>query len=148
MSGQSTSLELLVEDSVAVSGTEKWPARLAAAGHSSFFRRSSRPGPLFRGEAVEQAGAAGAHQVRLAAALGRVRAVPRRRVLPAALPIVMTELRAAGAVARPVVAGVIGAVRERGAIELRSGQHVVRVRRIATAVHDRALLGQLRVLGQ
>src|ERR1051325_8540985 len=90
-------------------------------------------------EAVEEAGASGADQVLLAAAAAGVRRVPRD--VAAAGPIVMAELRGAGAVARPVLAGVIGAVGERGAIELGAGEHVVAIGRITDAVDGVALLG-------
>src|SRR5262249_53881448 len=49
---------------------------------------------------------------------------------------------ARGRVARPVAAGVIGAVGEGRAIELRAGEDVVLVRRVADAFHGVALLGE------
>src|SRR5262249_35825545 len=72
--------------------------------------------------------------------------VPRR--VAAACSVVMTELCGAGAAARPVLAGMIGAVGKRRAIELRTGQHVVTVRCVADAVDHLTLFGQRCLLGQ
>ena len=83
-------------------------------------------------EAVEQARAAGAHQVRLAAAARRMRGVPRN--IAAARAVVMTHLRAALAFARPVLARVISAIGERFAFRGRARQNVVNVRGVTGAV--------------
>src|SRR5262245_47035463 len=97
-------------------------------------------------EAVKQPGAAGAHEVRLAAAALRsargMRRVPgfRRRVVGEALAVDVAEhgraLRAAG----PVAAGAILACGERRAVHLRAGEGVVLVRRRAGAAGDRIAL--------
>src|SRR5437667_9429942 len=50
--------------------------------------------------------------------------------------------------ARPVLAGAIVAGRERGAVGLRSRQHVVAVRRVAAAVDDVALFAQCSLLAE
>src|SRR5947208_17198760 len=50
--------------------------------------------------------------------------------------------------ARPVLAGAIVAGRERGAVGLRSRQHVVAVRRVAAAVDDIALFAQCSLLAE
>ena len=57
-------------------------------------------------------------------------------------------LRPSGAVGLTLGAGGVVATSHRPAIQARAGQHVVRVRVVATAVHDRALLRELRLLGQ
>ena len=101
---------------------------------------------LFSREAVDQPVPAGAAQVVLAAALARVRRVPRVRVRPAALLVVMPDLGAAVAAARPVVAGQV--VAGERAVQVRAGQDVVPVRRVAAAVDDLALLGQRVLLAQ
>src|SRR6267378_2124826 len=71
-----------------------------------------------------------------------MRRVPRD--VAAAGAVVVTELRgaAAGGVGRPVAAGVILAVGERRTVELRAGEHVVAVRRVADAVDHLPLLGE------
>src|SRR5262249_59115621 len=90
-------------------------------------------------EAVDQAGPTCGHQVRLTAAAARMGGVPR--AVAAALLVGMSELRGALAVARPVVARVIGAVGVAAAVRLRTGQDVVLVGRVANAIHRRAVLG-------
>src|SRR5437016_11555757 len=86
-----------------------------------------------RREAVEQAVAAGALEIVLAAAAVRpsrgMRRVPglRRVVVAQALPVVMPDHRGALAALGPVAAGAILTGRERGAVGLRSGQDVVHV---------------------
>src|ERR1700712_4416558 len=49
--------------------------------------------------------------------------------------------------ARPVLAGAVLEVYERRAVRLRSGQHIMAVRRIATAVDDVALFAERVLLG-
>src|SRR6059058_5360641 len=108
---------------------------------------------LFRGEAVEEAVAAGALEIVLAAAAvgpaRGVRRVPglRRVVVAQTLPIVMADHRRPLAALRPVAAGAVIAGRERGAVGLRTGQDVVHVGCVATAVDQLPLLGQRRLLG-
>src|SRR5690606_793177 len=79
-------------------------------------------------EAVEEPVAAGALQIRLAAAARGVRRVPRSRILPAARAVVVTDHRAAvRRAARPVRARVL---RGRAVLE-RAGQDAAHVRRLA-----------------
>src|SRR5439155_447255 len=102
---------------------------------------------LFRGEAVEEAVAAGALEIVLAAAAvgpaRGVRRVPglRRVVVAQALPIVMADHRRPLAALRPVAAGAVIAGCERGAVGLRAGQDVGHVGCVATAVDQLALFG-------
>src|SRR6185436_99275 len=116
----------------------------------SYGRRQAR---LLRGEAIEQAGAARALEIVLAAAAIRpargVRRVPGLRgvVVAESLPVVVADHRRALAALRPVAAGAVLAGRERGAVGLGAGQDVVHVRRVAPAVDRLALLGQRRLLG-
>src|SRR5213593_4984185 len=136
--------------------------RPAAARPSRFYNGGApadrvlqvRPSPrrqraavrLFRGEAVEEAVAAGALEIVLAAAAvgpaRRVRRVPglRRVVVAQALSIVMADHRRPLAALRPVAAGAILAGRERGAVRLGAGQDVVHVRRVAAPVDHLTLL--------
>src|SRR5258705_2411336 len=96
-------------------------------------RAKSRPRMrLVDREAVQEACTAGRHQVFLAASTARVRGVPGG--VAAARPIVMAQLRRAGGAARPVATRVIGAVGVGAAVRLRSGEHVVSVRRVADTV--------------
>src|SRR6266850_173520 len=107
---------------------------------------------LLRGEAVEQAIAAGTLQIVLTAApVGSARGmrrVPRLRriVVTQALPVMMADHRRPLAALRPVAAGAILAGRERGAVRLGARQDVVHVRRVAASVDHLALLGQGRLL--
>ena len=89
-------------------------------------------------EAVDQARAAGGHQILLAAPAAGVRGVPRR--VAAAGAVVVAELRRPRRAARPVAAGVVGAVGVGAAVSLRSGQDVVLVRRVAGAFDRLTLL--------
>src|SRR5690606_26740651 len=88
------------------------------------------------GEAVEEAVAAGALEVGLAATARAMRRVPGGRVFAPALAVVVAHLGAARAVARPVGARVVVAIVESRAVELRAGQDVVAVGRVAAAVDD------------
>src|SRR5262245_16354652 len=105
-----------------------------------------------RREAVEQAVAAGALQVGLAAAAIRpargVRRVPRfRRVVVAQpLPVVMADHGGALPALGPVAAGTILARRQRTAIGLRTRQDVMSVGRLGASVDRFALLAQRRLL--
>src|SRR4051812_3973995 len=101
---------------------------------------------LVGGEAVEQPGTTGRHQVLLAAAAARMRRVPRR--VAAALFVGVAKLRGPGAVARPVVAGVVLAVGVGASVGLRAGEDVVLVGRVADAVDDAALLGERQLLAE
>src|SRR4051794_6342238 len=94
-------------------------------------RRSIAAGPLINREAVEQPGAAGRFEVRLAAPARGVRGVPRLAAVALPLPIVVTDLGAPRAARRPVGAGEIGAGRKGGAVGTRSGEDVVAVHRVA-----------------
>ena len=61
----------------------------------------------------------------------------------------MTDLREPGAVARPVVARVVGRVGESASIRLRAGQDVVaRRQRVTDAIDELALFGQRELLRQ
>src|SRR5262245_54373360 len=117
------------------------PSGIFAAGPSN-----ARSVDLFRREAVEVAFAADLAQLFDRTPWRRVCGVPRRRILAAALAIVMADLRAAatlGAVG-PVAAG-----RGRGsAVEIGTGQDVVTVRCIAAAVVDLAFFVQRVFLRQ
>jgi len=93
-------------------------------------------------EAVEQAGAARAHQVVLAAAPAGVRRVPRLVVCAAAVK--MAELRGARRLAGPVAAGMIGGILVTRAIGLRACQHIVLVGSVAPAGNSAALFGDPR----
>src|SRR4051812_9648944 len=98
------------------------------------------------GETVEQPRAAGRDQIRLTAATAGVRRVPR--AVAAALLVRMAQLCGALAVARPVVARVIAAIRVSAAVGLRTGQNVVLIRRIAYAVDRRVFLRQRELLAE
>src|SRR2546426_431274 len=108
---------------------------------------------LLRGEAVEEAVAAGALQIALAAAAvraaGGMRRVPglRHVVVAQALPVGVADHRPALAAVGPVAARAVVAGREGGAVRLGAGEDVVHVRRAAAAVALLALLRQRRVLG-
>src|SRR3954453_4203906 len=110
--------------------------------------------PLVAGEKVPQPTAAGALEVGLRkAAIGparRMRAVPRFRGIVVAQPdaVSVSDHRRALRAARPVLASAILAGRERGAVRLRSGQHVMAVRRVAATIDDIALLAQRGLLAQ
>src|SRR5215831_5733427 len=97
-------------------------------------------------EAIQQAGAAGGDEIRLAAPAARMRRVPR--AVAAALLVGVPELRRALAVARPVVARVIAAVGVRAAVRLRARQNVVLIRRVADAVDGGVLFRQRELLAQ
>src|SRR5262245_49971325 len=89
--------------------------------------------PLLLSEAIEVPVAAGRHEVRIAAALAAMRGVPRR--ITAAGAVEVAELRAAGRVARPVVARLVLARGERPACGRRTGQNVVLIQRLAVGSH-------------
>src|SRR5439155_20408950 len=101
---------------------------------------------LLRGEAVEEAAAAGALQIALSAAAVRaaraMRRVPglRHVVVAQALPVGVADHRRALTALRPVAARAIVAGREGGAVRLGAGEDVVHVRRVAAAVDLLALL--------
>ena len=96
-------------------------------------------------EAIQQARAAGGDEVRLAATAAGVGRIPRQ----ATVAIEVAQLRhTVGGFARPIAAGVIGCVRERFAFGGGAGQDVVRVRRVAEAVHGAALFIQSAQLHQ
>lgn len=98
------------------------------------------------GEAIEQARAAGADQIVLAAAAAWVRRIPRSIV--GAVSIGMPELRRAGGFTRPIVAGVIHAIGVSASIRLRAGEHVMRIGRVAASIYDGALFSQRGQLDQ
>src|SRR5436305_2074980 len=60
----------------------------------------------------------------------------------------MADYRGTLRAARPVLAGAVVAAGERGAVRLRSGQHVMAVRRVAAAVDDLALFAERSLLGE
>src|SRR5262245_13844298 len=116
--------------------------------------RREEPAPSIRGEAVEQAVAAGAAQIGLAAAAVRaargVRRVPRLRgvVVAQALAVVVADHGGALPALGPVAAGAILARREGAAVRLRAGQHVVAVGGVTAAVDGLALLAERGLLGE
>jgi glyoxylase-like metal-dependent hydrolase (beta-lactamase superfamily II) len=71
---------------------------------------------LVDGEAVEAAGSASGYQICLAAAVRAVRRVPRRRIVAAALPVMMADLGTTLAAAGPVPTSLVGARREKSPI--------------------------------
>ncbi len=93
-------------------------------------------------ETIEEAGAAGADQISLTAASAAMRRIPRR-VAPTDT-IGVTNLRRALCLTRPIVACVIGVVRKRAAVELRTGKDIVLIGRISDAVYHLAALVQRR----
>ena len=93
---------------------------------------------LVGGEAVEESVSTRAHQIFLAAASASVRRILRSGMLASTGPIVMPCPGAALAVARPVVAGRVLVSRESGAVELRTGQNIVPIGFVSTAVDDLA----------
>jgi diguanylate cyclase (GGDEF)-like protein len=107
-----------------------------------------------RRETIHQAVAAGALEIGLRAAAIRsargMRAVPgfRRVIVAQSDAVGMTDECRALRAARPVLAGAIVARRKGRTVGLRSRQHVVPVRRIATAVDDIAFLGKRGLFGQ
>src|SRR5438132_2907823 len=108
-----------------------------------------------RREAVEQAVAAGALEIVLAAAAVRpargMRRVPGLRLdrVAQAFAVDVAEHRGALGAAGPVAAGAILAGTERGAVHLRAGERVVLVgRRRAAAGNGIALLVERGGLGQ
>ncbi len=96
------------------------------------------------GEAVEQACAARAYQIVLAAALTCMRRIPRP--IPGADAVGMSNLSAAWALTRPVITGVVLGVGIGSSVRLRASQHIVSVRIVPNAVHHLALLIQRRLL--
>ncbi len=70
----------------------------------------------------------------------RVRGIPGP--VPGADTVRVPHLGSAGAITRPVVAGVVCAIGIGAAIRLRAGQHVMRVWSIAHAIHHLALFIQ------
>src|SRR3954471_4861702 len=110
------------------------------------WERTSR---LLSREAVEVAVAAGALERVLAAALRRMRRVPRLRggalIQPGA--VVVADDGGTLAALGPVAARRVALVgRHRTPIRRRAGEHVVHVRRVAAAVDALALLGERRLL--
>src|SRR6266436_7843141 len=119
--------------------------------------RQESPGwsvPLIDREAIEQAVAAGAAEIGLAAAAvgaaGGMRGVPRlRRVVVAqAFSVGVADHRGTLGAARPVVAAPVVTRRKRLAVGLRAGQRIVPVGGVADAIDDIALFGEGRLLGQ
>src|SRR6516162_3049810 len=89
---------------------------------------------LIHGEAIEQAGAAGAHQVLLAAAAAGMSRIPGRVATASAIEMAKLGCTVAAAAA-PIPAGVVHAVIVRGAVGFRAGQDVVRVGLVAEALY-------------
>src|SRR5262249_43923561 len=79
-----------------------------------------------------------------------MRGIPgvRRIIVAQALAIGVADHRRALRAARPVLAGAIRLGPERGAVRLRSRQHVVTVRLVADAVADLAFFSDIRLLGE
>src|SRR4051812_477340 len=105
-------------------------------------------------EAVEQAVAAGALQVGLAAAAvgptGRMRRIPgfHGRAFVEALPVMVPDDRRSCSALGPVAAGLVLAGGEGGAVRLRAGQDVMPVRRVAAAADHVALFAERSLLGE
>src|SRR5882672_6764246 len=124
---------------------KSWLRRSGAMGFETIQRVSKT---LVRRETIKQRVAAGALEVGLRAAAVRlargVRAVPGFRgvVIAQANAVGMPDHRRPLYAARPVLADAVLARCERGAVWLRSRQHVMAVRRIAATVDDLALLAQ------
>lgn len=74
--------------------------------------------------------------------------VPGRRIVAAALLVVMSNLCTTFGAARPVGTGLVSSARERSTIELRPGENVVTIRRVATAIHHVTALGERSGLPQ
>src|SRR6516164_6485714 len=114
-------------------GRAQCPAIVASANKRETAGWPAARSRLVRGEAVEQAAAAGAAQVvEAAAAVGAARGMrriprSRRNVVAQALAVGVTQHGSALGAARPVAAGAILARRKRGAVHLRAGQNVMRV---------------------
>src|SRR6185503_2246011 len=103
-----------------------------------------------RGEAVEQAGAAGALQQLLAAAARAVGGVPRlhvARVLLQACAVVMADNGGAVRALGPVAAGGVATGGRVATLRVGAGEHVVLVGLLAAALHRLALLGERGLLG-
>src|SRR5262245_11674521 len=126
------------------------------AGSGKFCRRPHGSGTneLVDGEAVEQAVAARALQVGLAAAAVRAARGMRRVpglgcvVVAQSLPVVMTDHRRAGAALRPVAAGAILTGRKRPPVGLRTGQNVVAIGCVGAAVDHVALFAERGLLAE
>src|SRR6516225_7627487 len=109
---------------------------------------------LIRGKTIEQAGAAGALEVRLAAtafrSAGRVRGIPRPALdsVLNALPVDVAEHGGALGAARPVLACAVLAGREGAAFHGRTGEGVVLIWRVAAPFDHVALFGQRGLLGE
>src|SRR5262249_20286546 len=125
-----------------------WDEFWGSGGRAGLARRQR----LVRREAVQQAVAAGALEIGLAAAAvrsaRRMRRVPRlRRVVVAqALAVVMADHGGALPALAPIAAGPVIARRKGAAVRLRAGQHVVPVGRVGAAVDRLALLAERRLL--
>src|SRR5471032_2069805 len=93
------------------------------------------------GEAVQQAGAAGGHQVGLAATAAWMRRIPGR--VAAAGAVEVAQLRGTvGGAAGVVLARMAGSVGIGTAIRLRAGDDVMLVRLVARALHRLVLFGE------
>src|SRR5262249_20603879 len=109
---------------------------------------------LIGGEAIEEAVAAGAAQIRLAAAtVGATRGMrgiprPRRLVVTQTLAVDMPHYCGALRAARPIMAGFVFAGRKGAAVGLRAGQRVVLVGGVAAPVDNVTFLGQRGLFGQ
>src|SRR5262245_50131625 len=128
--------------------------RSRAVAHHSASQQANLPTlrASVRREAVQQAVTTGALQVGLAAAAiraaRRMRRVPRlgRLVVTQPLAVMMSHHGGALGALGPVATGAVVARRERAAVRLRPGQHVVPVGRVGAAVDRLALLGERRLL--
>src|SRR6516162_6254026 len=96
-----------------------WPHSI----DNAFFIFSNKR--LVRGEAVEQAGAAGAHQILLAATAAGMGRIPG--TVAAAGAIEMAELGGAVAAASPIAAGVVHAVVIGSPVGFRACEDIMRI---------------------
>src|SRR5690348_1969966 len=105
-------------------------------------------------EAIEQAVAARRAQVGLRAAAvlpaRGMRRVPRTSdlVVGQTFAVSMAEHGGSLRAARPILAGVVLAVRKSGAVRLRTRQHVMAVGLVAAAIVDLALFRERRLFGE
>jgi hypothetical protein len=97
-------------------------------------------------EAVEQAGAACAYKVGLAAAIAGMSGIPGVRILPATLFVMMTDLSITGGRTRPVVTRHVAG--KRSSIGGGPSQNVVRVGSVPAAVDHGSFLGQGTLFAQ
>ena len=116
-------------------------------GASYAFRaRFESRGLLVHGKTVQQPRTTRAHQIFLAAPTAGVGRIPRS--VSTTLFVRVTKLRGSGGAARPVAACVIGRVGVGATVGLRSGEHIVLVRRVTDPVDHRSFFGQRQLLAE